>query len=180
MLEITIPEDELFDASTNQFIKVPSCTISLEHSLISIAKWEAKWHIPYLSEAPRTRYQDSDYIRCMLIGNNPKHEKALPFLNAIHVQQITDYINDPNTATTFRKAKETNKKEIITAEVIYARMFENNIPMECQKWHLNRLLTLIRVCNLQHAPSKKMNKKETAQWNAEQNAIRRAKLKTRG
>lgn len=180
MLEIIIPEDEFFDPVSNKFISTPSCKISLEHSLISIAKWESKWHIPYLSEIKRTVEQENDYIRCMIVDSKFKNELALKSLSSNNIKEIISYIDDPNTATTFKKTTTKVKKEIVTAEILYSRMFEYNIPMECQKWHLNRLLTLIRVCSLSQTPNKKMSKKETAQWNAEQNALRRAKSKTKG
>ena len=181
MLEITTTEDEFFDQTTNRFIPIPACTLTLEHSLISLAKWESKWGIPYLGEGNKTEVQELDYIRCMTIGNTPN----INIYKALTVEDITtirDYINHPMTATTFQKRKNDRprKNEVITAEVLYSRIFAHGISMECQKWHLNRLLTLIRVCDLQNAPKDKMTKKQTAQWNAEQNAARRAKYNTRG
>lgn len=181
MLEITTMEDEFFDQQTNKFIPIPSCTLILEHSLISLAKWESKWHIPYLGDNPKTENQELDYIRCMAIGNIP-NMVVFNSLSEANILKIRDYINNPMTATTFQKKKNDRprKNEVITAEVLYSRMFAHGISMECQKWHLNRLLTLIRVCDLQNAPKDKMTKKQTAQWNAEQNAARRAKYNTRG
>jgi len=181
MLEITTMEDEFFDQQTNKFIPIPSCTLTLEHSLISLAKWESKWHIPYLGESAKTENQELDYIRCMVIGTTP-NIVVFNSLSEVNILKIRDYINNPMTATTFQKKKNDRprKNEVITAEVLYSRMFTHGISMECQKWHLNRLLTLIRVCDLQNAPKDKMTKKQTAQWNAEQNAARRAKYNTRG
>lgn len=180
MLEIETVADELYYPSLNKFVDIPATKLTLEHSLISISKWESKWHQPYMSDTAKTRDQELDYIRCMVIGKLPTY----PVLNALtedNILTIKEYIDNPMTATTFSKKDRTNlKKEIITAEVIYQRMFANNIPMECQKWHLNRLLTLIKVCNLQNAPAQKMNKKQSAAWAAEQNALRRAKYNTRG
>ena len=115
----------------------------------------------------------------MVIGS-VKNEYVFSILSSENLSQIRAYIDDPMTATTFSKTSRSSKKEIITAEVLYARMFMNNIPMECQKWHLNRLLTLIRVCDANNTPRSKMNKQQTASHYAEQNALRRAKYNTKG
>jgi len=181
MLEITIKENEFYQQSTNRFIQIPECTFTLEHSLISLAKWESKWQIPYFGGEPKTPTQDLDYIRCMVIGNI-KNENVFDGLTLDEIIRIQKYISAPMTATTFSQNARKNNvgKEIMTAEVIYARMFSHSIPIECQKWHLNRLLTLIKVCDLQNAPKEKMTKKQTAMWNAEQNAARRAKYNSRG
>lgn len=180
MLEITTMEDEFYDQRTNKFIQIPACTLVLEHSLISIAKWESKWQIPYFGMEEKTSVQDLDYIRCMTIGN-VKNDLVYSTLSVDNILAIREYIKHPMTATTFqKKTKGRSKKETTTAETIYARMFAHSIPIECQKWHLNRLLTLLRVCDLQNAPPEKMSKKQTAAWNAEQNAARRAKYNTGG
>lgn len=180
MLEITTPEEEIYIPSLNKFVTVPSCVLTLEHSLMSIARWEAKWHIPYLNNKKKTRTQELDYIRCMAVGN-VKNEYAFYVLSPENLKKINDYIEDPMTATTFAIVKkDTNKREVVTAETLYYLMIAYNIPMECQKWHLNRLLTLIKVCELKNGPKKKMSKQETAQWYAAQNAARRAKYNTKG
>jgi hypothetical protein len=181
MLEITIQESEFFDEGTMKLIPIPECTFTLEHSLISLAKWESKWQVPYFGPEPQTKAQDLDYIRCMVVGPI-KNERAFESISSTERMRIQKYISAPMTATTFSqkgRSKALNK-EVITAEVIYSRMFSHSIPIECQKWHLNRLLTLIKVCDLQNAPKEKMSKKQTAMWNAEQNAARRAKLNTKG
>lgn len=180
MLEIVILEDELYDQKTNKFIQIPESKLTLEHSLISVAKWEAKWHESYFDGPQRTTTQDLDYIRCMVVGPI-KNERIFDALSLENLIAIREYINNPMTATTFNKrGTGRGKKEKVTAEVIYSRMFSHGIPIECEKWHLNRLLTLLRVCDLQNSPRDKMSKKDTAAWNAEQNAARRAKLNTRG
>lgn len=180
MLEIITIEDEIYDPRTNKFIRIPASTLTLEHSLISLAKWESKWHMPYYCESiKKTPTQDLDYIRCMVIGPI-KDDNVLNTLSIDNIIKIRDYIQDPMTATTFSKRRAPVKKQVTTAETLYAHMFSHNIPMECQKWHINRLLTLLRVCDLQNAPREKMSKNQTAAWNAEQNAARRAKSKTRG
>ena len=180
MLEILVPENEFYQASQNRFITIPSCVLTLEHSLISIAKWESKWHLPYLSSAvKRTSAQELDYIRCMSVGP-VKNDFIFSALSPDNLEQIRNYIDDTMTATTFSKTQPSRNRQIVTAEVLYARMFANNIPMECQKWHLNRLLTLIRVCDTMNNPPTKMSKKQTAARYAEQNALRRAQHNTKG
>lgn len=179
MLEITVPESELYLSEENRFVTVPSCVLSLEHSLISVAKWESKWHIPYLNASKRTKAQDLDYIRCMVVGPI-KNDFVFSALTPENIQQIRNYIDDTMTATTFSKTPPSRNKQVVTAEVLYARMFANNIPMECQKWHLNRLLTLIRVCDTASSPPSKMDKKQLAARYAEQNALRRAQHNTKG
>jgi hypothetical protein len=181
MLELIVHEKEFYQQDTNKFIQIPECTLTLEHSLISLAKWESKWAIPYFSEIPKTPKQDLDYIRCMVVGNI-KDNRIFEALSATDIHKIQKYIAAPMTATTFTTPtkKSSPKKEVMTAEVIYAHMFAHRISIECQKWHLNRLLTLLKVCDLQNAPKEKLSKKQTAMWNAEQNAARRAKYNTRG
>ena len=179
MLEIIIKEEELYQPNLNKFINIPSCILTLEHSLISLAKWESKWHTPYLSNTQKTAEQELDYIRCMVIGNTP-NQYIFDALSVENILKIKEYIDNSMTATTFSKSTSKSKKETITAEVLYSRMCANNIPIECQKWHLNRLLTLIRVCDLNSGPKQKMTKRDTATWMAEQNAMRRAKFNTKG
>lgn len=179
MLEITVPENEFYHPGGNKFITIPSCVLSLEHSLISIAKWESKWHIPYLNAKQRTAAQELDYIRCMVIGT-VKNDYVFSALSHENIVQIQNYIDDTMTATTFSKSQQSGSKKIVTAEILYCRMFANNIPMECQKWHLNRLLTLIRVCDTTNSPPTKMNKKQAAARYSEQNALRRAQYNTKG
>lgn len=180
MLTVIIPENEFYDSNQNKFIIVPSSTVVLEHSLISLAKWEAKWHIPFLGKQKRTLEQESDYIRCMLVTPIKDENNFITYLSPENVQQIKQYIEAPMTATTFGKIQtRTLSKEIITAEIIYYRMFDHNIPIDCQKWHLNRLLTLLRVCDMKASPTK-TNKRDNAMRQAELNAMRRAKYNTRG
>lgn len=179
MLEIIIEAKEFYNQQQNRFVTTQPCTLTLEHSLISLAKWESKWHIPYLSDVEKTAEQELDYIRCMIIGSVP-NEDILKALSVENILEIKSYIDNPMTATTFSKKSGKTEKKVITSEVIYARMFANNIPMECQKWHLTRLFTLLRVCDLDNAPKQKMTKRETSAYYAEQNAARRAKYNSRG
>ena len=182
MLELNIEEKELYHQETNKFIQIPACTLTLEHSLISLSKWESKWKIPYLSKQERTPKQDLDYVRCMVIGPL-KDDKIIDALSFSELKQIQTYISSPMTATTFQNTPINNKKsknEVMTSEVIYAHMFAHRIPIDCQKWHLNRLLTLLKICDLQNAPKDKMTKKQTAMLYAERNAARKAKHNSRG
>lgn len=181
MLELFVSEKEFFDGKRNTFVQIPSCTITLEHSLISLSKWESKWQIPYFNGVEKTQKQNNDYIRCMAVGQI-KDDRIFDTLSADELLQIQSYIESPMTATTFSSRKESKKtkKDVITAEVIYSQMFAFGISMECQKWHLNRLLTLIKVCNLQNGPGEKMSTKDAVSWAAEQNAARQAKYNTKG
>lgn len=179
MLEIIVPANETYDARVNRIIDVPTSTLTLEHSLMSVAKWEAKWHTPYLTAKKRSAKQELDYIRCMVVGTI-KNEYVFSVLSPENMCQIRAYIDDTMTATTFSKTSRAGPKETVTAELLYCRMFANNIPMECQKWHLNRLITLIRVCDAKNGPRQKMTKRETAAHYAEQNALRKSKYNTRG
>lgn len=181
MLQIFIPGIEIFDQKNGEFIKTKDQTLQLEHSLVSLSKWESKWHIPFLSDKAKTYEQNIDYIRCMTITQNvdPNIYRAItPDL----IEKINNYIEDPMTATTFGKSgpQQNNKKQIITAEIIYYWMVSLQIPFECQKWHLNRLLTLIRVVNIKNSPQKKMSKGEIRARNRSLNAARRARTGSRG
>lgn len=134
---------------------------------------------PFLSKEPKTAAETIDYIKCMTITQNinPDVYKGLTSKN---IDDINKYIDKPMTATTFSEENKSRSREIITSELIYYWMFSMNIPMECQKWHLNRLLTLIRVCNIKNQPPKKMSRREIMNRNAALNAARRKKLNSRG
>lgn len=182
MLKVTIPETELFDNKTNEFIIVKSQTLTLEHSLVSISKWESKWHVPFISSKEKTVAQTLDYIRCMTLTQNvdPLVYRVIP--NSVAVK-IKNYIDDPMTATWFSEEQERqfrSKIEVVTSEIIYYWMITAGIPFECQKWHLNRLLTLIKVCGEKNKPQKKMSKRSILERNARLNAQRRAALHSKG
>ena len=180
MLQITIPAVECFDEKNNEFIKTKEQTLQLEHSLVSLSKWESKWHKPYISKVDKTDEEILDYIKCMTITQNVDPE-IYNYLSKENVEQIRDYINDPMTATTFSEEQNSkHNREIITSEVIYYWMVSLNIPVKFEKWHLNRLITLIRVCNIKNQPPKKRSKKDIASSNAALNAARRKQLNTRG
>lgn len=180
MLRITIPAIEQWDEAKNEFVYTKSQSLSLEHSLVSLSKWESKWCKPFLSKDTKTAEETIDYIRCMTLTQNvdPNIYNCLTTENII---QVNKYIEAPMTATWFSEDKKTKaNREQITAELIYYWMIALNIPFECQKWHLNRLLTLIRVCNVKNQPPKKMSNKQLLSRNAALNAARRKKLNTKG
>lgn len=181
MLTITIPPRELWDEGKSEFIDFKGVTIQMEHSLISLSEWEAKWKKPFLEKSEeRTTEELLDYFRCMTITKNVD-PIAYRILTQDNVNRIVAYINDPMTATWFSEDKGGKRNhEIITSELIYYWMIAQNIPFECRKWHLNRLLTLIRVCNIKSAPPKKMGRQEQMQRQRELNAARKKKLHTTG
>lgn len=180
MLQITIPGIELWDESREIFTQTKEQTLQLEHSLVSLSKWESKWGKAFLSKQEKTYEETIDYIKCMTITQNvdPNVYNNLP--KSI-IDKITEYIEAPMTATYFSKEQSSgNNREQVTSELIYYWMIALNIPFECQKWHLNRLLTLIRVCNIKNQPPKKMSKRAIMSRNAALNAARRKQLNTRG
>lgn len=180
MLKITTAPRELFDDSTEEFINIPSCELVLEHSLISVAKWESKWKKSFLNTTNLTNEELTDYVRCMTIGKEAD-DMTYKYLSPRTMQKIQAYIDDPMTATTFTDKKTyTHKKEVITAELVYYWMIETGIPFECEKWHLNRLLALIKVCNIKGTSGKKMSKRDIMKQNAELNAARRKALGSKG
>lgn len=179
MLSLTIPTQEFWDEEKEEFIYQQQKTIQLEHSLVSLSKWESKWHKPFLTKEQKTREEIEDYVRCMTITQNVNPD-FYRCLTSEHYRQINQYIDDPMTATWFNKERGKISREQITSELIYYWMVSFNIPFECQKWHLNRLLTLIKVCNIKQQPDNKMSNKEILKSNAALNAARKAKMKTRG
>ena len=180
MLEITIPAIELWNEEKQEFVNKKEQTIQLEHSLVSLSKWESKWCKSFLYTKKKTFEETLDYIKCMTITQNVSDDVYTRLTNQ-NIEDINNYIAAPMTATVFYDNKNTNgKSETVTAELIYYWMISLNIPFECQKWHLNKLLTLIRVCNVKNTPPKKMSKRELMSRNAAMNAARRKRLNTRG
>ena len=178
MLVINIPSQELFDSKTSSFINTKEHSIQLEHSLISISKWESKWKKPFISNDIKTNEETLDYIKCMLLDD--KDNAYISCLTENNIKSINDYIGDPMTATTFHNDESKGQRDIITSELIYYWMIASNIPMECEKWHLNRLLTLIRVCSIKNTPPKKMSKREIIERNRVLNEARKKQLHTNG
>lgn len=183
MLKITLPEEELFNSDTNTIYTVPKVELKLEHSLVSVSKWESKWHKPFLSDREdKTQDEIIDYIRCMIVGSDSVDKLTLQRLsnNREAVNKIFEYIKDPMTATTISKNASNKKREIITAEIIYYDMIALQIPIELEKWHLNKLLTLIQVCSIKNSPDKgsKMSMNQIYSEQARIKAANRAKYKT--
>lgn len=183
MLKITIPAVEMYDEKTQSFIPMKEQTLQLEHSLVSLSKWESKWCKAFLKDnkaAEMSTEEVLDYIKCMTITQNVDDE-VYSRLTRSNIEKINEYISAPMTATTFYEDPQSGgKKETVTSELIYYWMISFNIPMECQKWHLNKLLTLIRVCSIKNAPPKKISKRDAASRYASLNAARRSKLNTKG
>lgn len=179
MLELIIPAYELFNEETQEFINKPERILKLEHSLVSISKWEAKWNKPFLSNKKKTFDEVVDYIKCMTI-NQGIPDSAYLYLTEEQYAEINRYIVAPMTATTIQEEQGEKSREIITSEIIYYYMIACNIPMECQHWHLNRLMTLIKVCNIKNQPPKKRSMREVMQSNTALNAARKKKLNTKG
>lgn len=182
MLKLHVPSREWFDDATQTFLNTKSGDLMLEHSLLSLSKWEAKWKKPFLDGTlQRTDMEFLDYIRCMTI-NQGVDQMVYYSLTPDLIDQIRKYVEDPMTATTItrRQNKSPKTKKKITSEVIYSLMIRYGIPFECQKWHLNRLMTLIEVCGVESGGQGKMSKAEIMKENAAINAMRKAKHNTRG
>ncbi|HEY2455593.1 MAG TPA: hypothetical protein VGI71_23860 [Scandinavium sp.] len=179
MLRLSVTTAEDFDEATNEFVASVSVVLELEHSLVSLSKWESKWEIPFLDATQKTDEQVLDYIRMMHTGSEfPEH--VFPKFTERNYEAINKYINAKMTATWFSNSRETNSREIVTAELIYYWMIALGIPFECENWHLNRLLTLIKVCNIKNNSKEKLSPRDLAQQNRELNAQRRASMGSRG
>lgn len=179
MLKITIESIELFDGANNSFSWSPKAQLTLEHSLVSVSKWESKWCKPFLIKGKKTTEETIDYIRMMTISQNVD-PLIYGYLTQENIDEISAYIDAPMTATTFGKETGAPNREIITSELIYFWMVSFNISIECQKWHLNRLLTLIKVFSIKNQPKKKISQKELHARNRQLNDARRQQLNTTG
>lgn len=180
MLDIVVPEIELFDNKEQRFIRIKEQTLRLEHSLVSVSKWESKWKKPFLSREPHALEEYVDYIRCMTLTQNVDPVTYMG-LTEKNLADVSKYINDPMTASTVKKLKQKGSfNQKITSELIYYWMIQSGIPFECQKWHLNRLLMLINVCRAMGEPPKKMSNSEIIAQNRALNAARKQMWHTRG
>lgn len=179
MLQIKIPAFEGWDEINEKFVNRKEQTITLEHSLVSISKWEAKYHKPFLSRVEKTTEETLYYIQAMTITQNVKPE-VFDGLTKENILQIQQYIDDPMSATTFSDKNGSRSSEVVTSELIYYWMVAHRIPWECQKWHLNRLLNLIKICSIKSQPPKKLSRNELLSRNAALNAARRKALNTKG
>lgn len=182
MLKIVVPDRTgLFNEETNEFVTIKGDTLLIEHSLISISKWEQKWKKPFMETPNKTFEEILDYIGCMLL--KPVNPEIFLIIPTESFEEIVNYINDPMTATTISSSPFGNAKngnELVTSELIYYWMVALHIPFECEKWHLNRLITLIKVCSVKQNPPKKMSKKAEREQREALNRARRAKYGTRG
>lgn len=179
MLILTLPSIELFNDETQEFTNTKEQKLQLEHSLVSLSKWESKWKKPFLTAENKTVEESIDYIRHMTITQNVPPE-VYNLLRDEEIRIVDAYIDDSMTATTLPEAKQATRREVVTAELIYYWMIALNIPFECQKWHLNRLLTLINVCSIKNEPPKKMSQSEILSRNKALNEARRKSMQTRG
>lgn len=182
MLKITVPDISGWNPDIEEFVDKKGATLILEHSLVSLQRWESKWHKPYLSDKEKTTEEILDYIRCMTVTPNVDPD-IYNYIPESSIKEIAEYIDNPMTATTFSNASQIGgrvSREVVTAEVIYYWMIALNIPMEYRKWHLNQLLTLIRVCEIKQGPQKKMGRNELNARNRALNAKRRAAMNTHG
>ena len=180
MLKITVPAAEFWDEIHEEFIYKKEQTLQLEHSLVSLSKWESKWNKAFLGKQEKTDEEILDYVRCMTLTQNIDPE-VYTRLSAENYAAINAYIEAPMTATCLIEDKQARgHKETVTSELIYYWMISFNIPMECQKWHLNRLLTLIRVFNEKNQPKKKMSQQELYRQHAAINAANRKRFHSKG
>jgi len=180
MLVITIEGQELYNDETGEFITVTPKTLNLEHSLVSVSKWESKFGEPFLTEKPKEPHEIMEYVYFMIKTPGVDPGVASDFSQQ-NFLEVNDYINSTQTATTFGEMpSRRGTGEVITAELIYYWLIAFNIPWDCQKWHINRLFALIRICNIKQEKPKKMNRSEIAKRNAELNAKRKAELGTTG
>lgn len=175
---IVIPAvEDLWDEAKGEFVSIKEQTLVIEHSLVSVSKWEAKWKKPFLSSngEDKTAEELLDYIRCMTI--NKVDPRIYDVLSYDVIKEIDEYIGDPMTATTFTDLGPKGNREIITSEIIYYQMLSFGIPYEFEKWHLNRLVALIRVFAIKNGGQKKMSRSEAAAYQRSLNEQRIARTK---
>ena len=172
MLEIDVETEESFDESTQKFV-VKSYRVRLEHSLVSASKWESLWKEAFLGKKDKTLNQTISYVQCMIQNSELPPDVFLKLIQR-HLNEIKDYVGDEMTATRLRNdPNASGSGETITTELIYYWMISLSIPVEFENWHLNRLITLIRVVNLKNTPPKKMTVQE-------RRALNRSRLQQHG
>lgn len=179
MLPIVIPARELYNSKTKEFIQIKETALSLEHSLISLSKWEAQYKKPFLSTTQKTVAETIDYIRYMTLNPNV-NQNVYEGITDENVRQVSEYIQDPMTATWVNEPEKKGRSQVVTSELIYCWMIMLGIPFSCEKWHLNRLMTLIKVCSAKNKKPQKMSSRDIAARNAALNEQRRKALNSRG
>jgi hypothetical protein len=179
MLRLKVVTTEGYDEALGKFVEGDYIVLELEHSLASLSKWESKHEIPFLHSDKKTTEQVLDYIRMMFSGDEFP-EELIKYFTKTNYDDINAYINAKMTATTFREIKKPASKEIVTSELIYYWMISLGIPFECENWHLNRLLTLIKVCNIKNQKPTKMSRQEVMAQQRDLNAERRQVMGSKG
>lgn len=179
MITVTIPATESYDATINEFVYTKEVTLRLEHSLVAISKWESKWLKPFLGKEEKTSEEIYDYINCMIINYEDVESHLVKSLTQEQINSITEYIKSPSTATSIKQTGKPSR-EVITSELLYYSMITHNIPFECQYWHINKLSTLIQICDIKSQPAKKMSKNDVMTRNKALNDARRKAMGSSG
>jgi hypothetical protein len=180
MLTLTVGATDVFDDEEGSFKTHGGVELQLEHSLVSLSKWESIHEIPFLGPKAKTPEQLASYFECMVLTPNPPGD-FLQRLSKDNVDEVQTYIDRKMTATWFSELEpKTRNQETITAELVYYWMTVYKIPFTCETWHLNRLFTLIRIASLKQQKPKKMSRGEIARRNRELNEQRKAQMKTSG
>lgn len=179
MISITLPAIEEWDEGNECFIVADETTLRLEHSLVSIAEWESKWNKAFLSKREKTTEEVIDYIRCMIL-NEDIDEFVMNRFTSDDMKKIEEYIDKPMTAIKFPKENDKPNNETVTHELVYYWMSSLQIPFECEKWHFNKLINLIRVTSIKNTPPKKRSSKTLASDYAQMNRANRARLNSKG
>lgn len=180
MLELTVGEQEYFDEDKEEFVKLGGFAVQLEHSLVSLSKWESKFEKPFLTKDPKTDVEALAYVECMILTPDYPQD-ILMRLTEDDIKRINAYIDAKMSATWFNEqGPQRRSSEVITSELIYYWMLSFQIPSECENWHLNRLFNLIKVCSIKNAKPKKMSRAETVQQQRNLNAQRKAQMGTTG
>lgn len=181
MLQITIPiGQEGWDEVNEEFIKPDEKVLQLEHSLVSLSKWESKWHKAFLTKRKKTSEEILDYIKCMTITRNVDPDVYNHLTNE-NVTEIENYIADSMTATIVPEQNDGKpNRDVVTSELIYYWMLTLGIPFECEKWHINRLITLIKVCNAKNGKQTPRSKSQLVRDYAAINAANKKKFNTKG